>query len=58
MGFARSAGSMLHQGYEAARETLLARWKEEDAKGKPSYANFSPLLKNVGGGGVDGRVRG
>ncbi|MPC22780.1 Chorion peroxidase [Portunus trituberculatus] len=47
VGFARTAGSMLHQGYEAAKETLLARWADEDLNGKPKYSNFSPLLKNV-----------
>ncbi|XP_063868974.1 peroxidase-like [Scylla paramamosain] len=47
VGFARTAGSMLHQGYEAAKEVMLARWAEEDLKGKPEYSNFSPLLKNV-----------
>lgn len=47
VGFARSAGSNLHQGFEAARDALLARWAQEDAQGNPTYTGLSPLLKNV-----------
>ncbi|XP_071544911.1 peroxidase-like [Panulirus ornatus] len=52
VGFARSAGSILHQGYEEAKETLLARWSEEDQVGEegqdpPMYSGLTPLLKNV-----------
>ncbi|XP_042213090.1 peroxidase-like [Homarus americanus] len=47
VGFARAAGSNLHNGYEAAKDAVLARWAEEDTEGRPDYAGLSPLLKNV-----------
>ncbi|KAK3850413.1 hypothetical protein Pcinc_042882 [Petrolisthes cinctipes] len=47
VGFARSAGSYLHQGYEAAKEVMMGRWREEEERGVPTYADLTPLLKNV-----------
>ncbi|XP_069183915.1 peroxidase-like isoform X2 [Procambarus clarkii] len=47
VGFARAAGSNLNQGFDAAKEAVVARWAEEDTQGRPKYTSFSPLLKNV-----------
>lgn len=46
VGYARSAGNLLHQGYETTKEAVLARWATEDAEGKKP-ARLSPLLANV-----------
>ncbi|XP_068221622.1 chorion peroxidase-like [Palaemon carinicauda] len=45
VGYARSAGSLLHQGYEATKKAVLERWATED-KEKKSH-KLSPLIMNV-----------
>ncbi|XP_064104174.1 chorion peroxidase-like [Macrobrachium nipponense] len=45
VGYARSAGSLLHQGYEATKKAVLERWATEDKEKKPY--KLSPLLVNV-----------
>lgn len=48
VGYARAAGNTLHNGYQAAKDDLLATWMNEDINDKDTkYTQLSPLLKNV-----------
>ncbi|CAL4062595.1 unnamed protein product, partial [Meganyctiphanes norvegica] len=48
VGYARAAGNTLHQGYQVAKDNLLATWMNEDINDKETkYTQLSPILKNV-----------
>lgn len=47
VGYARSAGSILHQGFEATKGELLQKWAQEDADGVPTFSGLTQVLKNV-----------
>ncbi|XP_064103976.1 uncharacterized protein LOC135213778 [Macrobrachium nipponense] len=45
VGYARSAGSLLHQGYEATKKAVLERWATEDKE--RNHTSYLLLLVNV-----------